>query len=143
MTSTSTQPYDLLIHGADVIDGTGAARERLDVLVRGDRVVALAADLAHMKATMTVDATGLTLAPGFIDAHTHDDRAVLSSPGMKMKVSQEPQNLEEEEGCEEEGALSESVAVAVGEAGHAGGNLQQMQMLYSFFSHNGALKHPL
>ena len=35
-----------------------------------------------------VDATGLVLAPGFIDAHTHDDRAVVDTPDLVAKISQ-------------------------------------------------------
>jgi N-acyl-D-amino-acid deacylase len=78
---------DLLIRNALVFDGTGGAAIRGDVAVSGDRIVSVGS-LSNWSATTTVDAKGLALAPGFIDAHTHDDRAVLSSPDMTAKVSQ-------------------------------------------------------
>lgn len=81
--------YDLLITGADVIDGTGGPRQRADVAVIGDRITAvgnLAAEGATAKET--VDGTALALAPGFIDVHTHDDRLVLTQPSVAPKTSQ-------------------------------------------------------
>jgi N-acyl-D-amino-acid deacylase len=79
--------YDVMIAGGIVIDGTGTPRQQADVAIRGDRIVAIG-NLATAEARETIDATGLIVAPGFIDAHTHDDRAVLSGPDMTMKISQ-------------------------------------------------------
>lgn len=78
---------DLLIRGANVVDGSGRPGFRADVGVRDDRVVSVAASLTEA-AARSIDAQGLTLAPGFIPAHTHDDRLLLSHPDMSPKVSQ-------------------------------------------------------
>jgi N-acyl-D-amino-acid deacylase len=79
---------DLIIRDATIIDGTGAARRRGDVGVSGDRIVAVG-DLGAASADREVMADGNVLAPGFIDAHTHDDRAVLCGPAcMLCKMSQ-------------------------------------------------------
>ena len=78
---------DVLIRGGEVIDGTGAARCRADVAISGDRIAAVG-DLGGTAADVTIDAAGRIVAPGFIDAHTHDDRLALSNPGMTPKVSQ-------------------------------------------------------
>src|ERR1700733_11343877 len=79
---------DLIIRDAIVFDGLGAPRFQADVAVKGDRIVAVG-DLGIYQADRDVDADGLALAPGFIDAHTHDDRAVLCGPAcMLCKMSQ-------------------------------------------------------
>lgn len=78
---------DLLIRHGTVIDGTGQPAFRADIGIRGDRIVALAPDL-DAPAHRQIDAEGLTVAPGFIDAHTHDDRLLLSHPDMAPKASQ-------------------------------------------------------
>lgn len=83
----STGRCDVLIRGGAVIDGTGAGAFRADVAVTGDRVVAVG-DLSAARAELMIDAAGKTVAPGFIDAHTHDDRALISAPEMAPKVSQ-------------------------------------------------------
>ncbi|ANN69837.1 N-acyl-D-amino-acid deacylase family protein [Bordetella bronchialis] len=81
------QPYDLILHGGDIVDGTGAPRRRADLGVRAGRIAALG-DLSGAPATQRLDVTGLAVAPGFIDSHAHDDRAVLDMPDMLPKVSQ-------------------------------------------------------
>ena len=70
---------DFIIRDADIIDGTGAARMRGDVGVTGERIMAVG-DLGAASADREVEARGKVVAPGFIDAHTHDDRAVLCGP---------------------------------------------------------------
>jgi N-acyl-D-amino-acid deacylase len=86
------EAFDLLISHGTVIDGTGAPRFDADVGVRGGRIVfvgdAADAGAAGAAARRHVDASGLIVAPGFIDCHTHDDRALLSAPDMTPKVSQ-------------------------------------------------------
>jgi len=79
---------DLIIRDATVFDGLGSPRVRTDVGVSGDRIVSVG-DLGAAEADREVDADGMALAPGFIDAHTHDDRAVLCGPAcMLCKMSQ-------------------------------------------------------
>ncbi|HEY8613816.1 MAG TPA: amidohydrolase family protein, partial [Roseomonas sp.] len=70
---------DTIIRDATLFDGTGAARRVGDVGLRGDRIVGLG-DLGGATADREVIATGKAVAPGFIDSHTHDDRAVLCGP---------------------------------------------------------------
>ena len=79
---------DLILRDATIFDGSGAPRFTGDVGVTGDRVVAIG-DLGSATAGREIIATGKALAPGFIDAHTHDDRAVLCGPEcMLCKMSQ-------------------------------------------------------
>jgi N-acyl-D-amino-acid deacylase len=81
------KPCDVLIEGAWLIDGTGSERRRADVAVIGDRIADIGDD-RQWQAKTRIDARDRVVAPGFIDAHTHDDRAVLSSPDMTPKISQ-------------------------------------------------------
>ncbi|MEX0682124.1 MAG: D-aminoacylase [Dehalococcoidia bacterium] len=73
------EPYDLLIRGGTVVDGTGALRVKADVGVRGDRIAAVGA-LDGATAARVIDATGRVVSPGFVDVHAHDDAAALSTP---------------------------------------------------------------
>lgn len=77
----------LIIRDGTVIDGTAAPAYRADVAVEGDRIVAIG-DLAGMRADRELSAGGLTIAPGFIDNHTHDDGYLLTHPAMLPKISQ-------------------------------------------------------
>jgi N-acyl-D-amino-acid deacylase len=66
--------YDLLIRNASVVDGTGAAAYSANVLVKGDAIAAIDTEMrADATAARVIDANGRTLAPGFIDLHTHGD----------------------------------------------------------------------
>jgi len=63
----TAKPYDLLIRNGVVYDGSGEAPRRVDVAIRGDRVVELLAPGAPADANEIVDAHGLAVAPGFIN----------------------------------------------------------------------------
>jgi N-acyl-D-aspartate/D-glutamate deacylase len=78
---------DTLIRNANVLDGSGAEPRRTDVALRGDRIFEVGQSLEY-EARITVDASGLTLSPGFIDVHTHDDTSVILAPVMLPKLSQ-------------------------------------------------------
>ncbi len=78
-------PYDVLLRGAEVYDGLGSPPVQADIAFAGDRIAALGS-LDAARATLDIDATGLSVAPGFIDAHTHDDLAALNQPDMGFKL---------------------------------------------------------
>jgi N-acyl-D-aspartate/D-glutamate deacylase len=69
----------LAIRGGTVVDGTGADSVRADVVIDGERVVAIGPDAGAGAAT-TVDADGLIVAPGFVDLHTHYDAQLFWDP---------------------------------------------------------------
>lgn len=79
--------FDLLIRNATVVDGTGDVRYEADIGIVGDRIAKIG-DLSTSSAKNEIDLKGKVAAPGFIDAHTHDDRMMLSDPEMTPKISQ-------------------------------------------------------
>lgn len=76
----SGQAYDLVFRNARVLDGTGNPWFRADVAVTGDRIAAVGR-LGDVEARRVLDATGLYLAPGFIDVHTHAGEG-LADPSL-------------------------------------------------------------
>jgi len=78
---------DIVIRNAQLIDGTGAPAQAGDLTISDGRIAAIGPSL-NVTANEEIDARGQTLSPGFIDAHTHDDRIVLTDPTMACKVSQ-------------------------------------------------------
>ncbi|MCC7080012.1 MAG: D-aminoacylase [Burkholderiales bacterium] len=83
-----TNRLDLAIRNVSIVDGTGAARFAGDIGIRGERIAHLGQLPPGIEAARAIDGRGLVAAPGFIDAHTHDDRMLLSDPTMAPKVSQ-------------------------------------------------------
>jgi N-acyl-D-amino-acid deacylase len=88
-------PDATLFEAGLVVDGSGGPSWPGDVLIAGDRIVRIGAGLRErLPDTMTmadlqvVDCRGHVIAPGFIDAHTHDDAIVLHQPEYLPKLSQ-------------------------------------------------------
>jgi N-acyl-D-amino-acid deacylase len=85
-----------LLKNGLIVDGEQRPAYVGDVLLAGDRILALAPPgqispgvlLPPDAALDEVDCTGKVIAPGFIDVHTHDDAAVLDAPAMLPKLSQ-------------------------------------------------------
>ena len=77
---------DLKLSHGFVIDGSGTAARRADVAVSGERIVAVG-DLTGLTAARTIDCTGKTVTPGFIDIHSHSDWLV---PGADHGALIEP-----------------------------------------------------
>ena len=80
--------YDLLLVGGMVFDGSGNPAIRADIGIRGDEVVAigrLAGKDGH-EAARTIDATGLHVAPGWVDLHSHADRSLVGDDLEERKA---------------------------------------------------------
>lgn len=67
------EPVDVWIHGGEIVDGSGAARRKADVVIVGDTIVHVGAVALDQAARTTLDATGRVVTPGFIDLHAHTD----------------------------------------------------------------------
>jgi N-acyl-D-amino-acid deacylase len=77
---------DILIRGAEVLDGLGGPTHRADVGVRSERVVLLAPG-RPTRARQTIDAAGCLVVPGFIDIHGHSDLAALAHPDAASRLA--------------------------------------------------------
>ena len=85
--SGQENPGATLIRNATVLDGTGAAARRADVRIVGDRIAEVG-QLTPSPSDRVVDARGLTLAPGFIDTHSHASRGLFEYRDALADVSQ-------------------------------------------------------
>lgn len=79
--------YDVLIRNGAVYDGLLEQPRPVDIGIRGPNIVAIGI-LSGVPAKLTIDASGLAVAPGFIDIHTHSDFNPLLNPGSLHKIYQ-------------------------------------------------------
>ncbi len=78
--------YDLLIRNGKIVDGTGNPWYLADIAIKNGKIVKIARNLEG--ASVTIDAGGKIVSPGFIDAHTHSDFTLLADPQALSKVHQ-------------------------------------------------------
>jgi N-acyl-D-amino-acid deacylase len=83
----SRPPYDLVIRGGTVFDGTGMAGIQADVAIAAGRIVSIERRVTGA-ATTEIDARGLAVAPGFIDIHSHADGTLRADPRAESVVRQ-------------------------------------------------------
>ena len=77
--SSQSPPYDLILRGGRIVDGTASPWYRADVAIKGDVIARIAPSIAD-PATRVIDVSGLVVAPGFIDIHTHARRGIFDLP---------------------------------------------------------------
>lgn len=76
-----------LFQGGMIVDGTGRPAFRGDLLICGDRIVAVDHRVDHDQAEV-VDCAGMVVCPGFIDIHGHSDSRIFVNPNAESKVRQ-------------------------------------------------------
>ena len=82
-----TGDFDVLIKGGTVYDGTGRAPRRVDVAIKGDRIVAIG-NLKSARARNVVDARGLAVAPGFINMLSWSTESLIADGRSQGEVRQ-------------------------------------------------------
>ncbi len=79
--------YDLVILGAELIDGTGVPARQADLAVAGDRIAEIGR-IDPLRGRRKISADGLTLTPGFVDIHSHSDYHLLLQPTADSAIRQ-------------------------------------------------------
>ncbi|MYB45314.1 MAG: D-aminoacylase [Acidimicrobiia bacterium] len=79
--------FDLVIRGGRLVDGTGAPSRSGDLGIAEDRIAAIG-DLSRAESRRSLDATGMVVAPGFMDIHSHSDFTLLIDPRAHSQIFQ-------------------------------------------------------
>ena len=78
--------FDVLITNAQIVDGTGGAARAGSIAISGGKIAAVGEVTGS--ATRTIDAKGRTVAPGFIDLHSHSDMPLITDGNGQSKIRQ-------------------------------------------------------
>jgi len=79
--------HSILIKGGMVVDGIGTPAAPYDLAIEGSKIAGFYKH-AETKASMTIDAKGMIVCPGFIDIHSHSEIHLLNNPLAESKVRQ-------------------------------------------------------
>ncbi len=79
---------DLIVQNGTIIDGTGSPGFYGSVAIEGETVRILRGDVSSVEARERIDASGMTVCPGFIDMHAHSGLVILDQPRHEPKVMQ-------------------------------------------------------
>src|SRR5437899_8262980 len=85
--SPSAADFDVIIKGGTVYDGTGAEPKRVDIAIRGDRIVGIG-DFKTAKANTVIDANGLAVAPGFINMLSWSTQSLIQDGRSQSEIRQ-------------------------------------------------------
>jgi len=78
--------YDLIIKNGKILDGTGSPVFRADIAIKDGKIARIGRGLTD--AAQVIDASGLTVTPGFIDSHSHSDSSILTESTQREKIEQ-------------------------------------------------------
>jgi N-acyl-D-amino-acid deacylase len=84
---TQSPKYDLVLRGGRIVDGTASPWYRADLAIVGDTIVRIAPSIPE-PAARVIDVSGLVVAPGFIDIHTHARRGIFDVPTADNYIRQ-------------------------------------------------------
>jgi N-acyl-D-amino-acid deacylase len=79
---------ELILKNGLIVDGTGRQPIHRDIAILGDKILSVGGPGSLSDGAVEIDCTGLAIAPGFIDTHSHSDLRVLSEPELPMKLRQ-------------------------------------------------------
>src|SRR5436189_2684814 len=85
--SQTATDFDIIIKGGTVYDGTGAEPKHVDVTIRGDRIAGVG-DFKTAKAKTIIDATGLAVAPGFINMLSWSNESLIQDGRSQSEIRQ-------------------------------------------------------
>ena len=84
---TQQAGYDVVLRNARIVDGTGSGWFVGDIALAGDRIAAMGVVPKRAAATV-IDVKGLTVAPGFVDTHSHSREAIFQVPSAENLIRQ-------------------------------------------------------
>ena len=87
LTTAQAPTYDVILRGGRIVDGTASPWYKADLAIKGDTIVRIAPAITDTAARV-VTLNGLTVAPGFIDIHTHARRGIFEVPTADNYVRQ-------------------------------------------------------